>query len=189
MDSRYAKQIALGFLLVYGMERLVETFWKREKLNGAIKSEYSIYLLIGTYLIVYVVVILESLTASRREFLPWLAMVGAGVVVLSTVGRLWAIRTLGPYHSIHIEIYEKHKLIKTGPYQYVRNPYYFSVILEVIGLSLVGNAFVGALMAILVYIPVLCLRIVLEEKALVEKFNGSFAEYASRIPKILPTIL
>lgn len=116
MNSQYGKQIALGFRGLYGTERLVETFLKREKLSGVIKSEYSIYLLIGAYLIVYVVAILESLAASRREFLPWLAWFGAGVVVLSTVGRLWAIRALGPYHSVHIEIYEDHKLIMAGPY-------------------------------------------------------------------------
>lgn len=188
MNSQYAKQIALGFLLFYGMARLVETFWKREKLNGVIKSRYTIYLLVSGYLIVYLVMVLETLVA-RREFLPWLTLCGAGVVMLSTVGRLSTIRTFGPYHSIHIEIREEHKLIMVaGPYQYVRNPYYLSVILEVIGLSLVGNAIVGTLMAICVYMPVLVLRIILEEKALAEKFNGSFAEYMSRIPQIVPRI-
>lgn len=188
MNSRYERQVILGFLLLYGVERLLETFWKREKLNGYIKSEYSIYLLIGAYLIVYLSVIWESLAAAREGFTPWLALLGAWVVVLSTVGRIWAIRTLGSYHSIHVEIYEDHKLVTAGPYQYVRNPYYVSVILEMIGLSLIGNSFVTALATIIVYIPVLVLRIVLEEKALAEKFNGSFAEYAKRIPQLLPRI-
>jgi protein-S-isoprenylcysteine O-methyltransferase Ste14 len=188
MNSQYAKEIALGFLLLYGFERVLETFWRREKRNGHIKSEYSIYLLIVAYLVVYVVASWETLAMNQEEFKPWLALLGVCFVVLSIVGRILAIRALGPYHSIHVEIYEDHKLITAGPYRYVRNPYYSSVILEVIGLSLISNSFVTALVTTMVYLPVLVLRIVLEEKALAEKFNGSFADYARRIPQLLPKI-
>lgn len=182
------KRLVLFFLAFYGLERLFETFWRREKIKGGITSPYSIHLLVGAYLLLYATLIWESVRLENREFSPWLTFSGLTMVALSVAGRNWAIHTLGPYHSIHIEIRDNHKLIQSGPYKYVRNPYYSSVILEAVGLPLVANAFVGALISVFVYLPILVFRIALEEKALEEKFKESFKDYKSRAPRMFPKL-
>ena len=152
-----------------------------------IRARYSIYILIGAYLTLYSVLVWESL--ANRALSMLLTVLGFVLVGFSMAGRLWAIRTLGPFHSIHVEIRENHRLIQSGPYTYIRNPYYVSVILEAMGLPLLVNSFTGALIAVFVYLPVLFLRIFLEEMALEKKFKESFSDYKNHVPRIIPKVV
>jgi methyltransferase len=102
--------------------------------------------------------------------------------------RRWAVNALGDYHSIHIEIRANHPLIKNGPYAYLRHPYYLSVILELLGLPLVGNAFFSFVISLFLYVPFLLLRVYLEEQVMINKFNGEYIKYKKNTPGFLPII-
>ena len=123
------------------------------------------------------------------EFSWWFLSTGIIMVIVSTIGRNWAINTLNLYHSIHIEIRENHELIQSGPYQYVRNPYYLSNLIEAIGLPLVVNAKLAMFIAVFVYIPLLIQRLILEEKALEDKFQAQFVDYRTRVPMVIPRFI
>jgi protein-S-isoprenylcysteine O-methyltransferase Ste14 len=105
------------------------------------------------------------------------------------VSRNWAIRTLGFYHSVYIEIRDVHPLIQAGPYHYVRNPYYLSNLLEIVGLPLVSGSAWGLILAVLMYAPILVLRLMLEEKALTERLGRTFLEYKEQVPRLIPKLL
>jgi protein-S-isoprenylcysteine O-methyltransferase Ste14 len=178
------KQITLLFLISYAIERLLETFWKRTKLNGKILAPYSLSLIVTAYVSFYFVVLRDAFEAESLYHLTIFA--GMTVVIAASLGRHWAIKTLGVYHSIHIEIREKHELIQSGPYLYLRNPYYLSNIIEAIGLPLVVSSKLGILIALFVYTPVLLHRLIREEKALETKFQGLYIDYKRRVPMIVP---
>ena len=113
---------------------------------------------------------------------------GVLLVVLSGLGRYWAIQTLGIYHSIHVEVRHRHELIDLGPYQHVRNPYYLCNIIEALGLAALVNFRPAVLMGVLVYLALLLHRLAVEEKALENKFRESFLDYKRRVPMIIPRI-
>jgi len=182
------KLFTLGFLFSYAVERVLETFWKRSKLHGKIVAPYSLPLIVSAYVSFYLAIFWDWSQMSEVQFSWWFVSIGIAMVIASTVGRHWAISTLGVYHSIHIEIREQHDLIESGPYQYTRNPYYLSNIVEAIGLPLIVNSKLAALIVLLVYLPLLFHRIVLEEKALEDKFNGKFIDYRARLPTLIPRL-
>ncbi len=176
------------FLVVYAVERAAETFWKRDKIKGVLSSPLSLPLLVGTYVLMYLTCLWELTAGVAESFSGWISVVGGVLVLLSTFGRNWAIRTLGPFHSIQIEIRANHELIQSGPYAWVRNPYYLSNVVEAVGLPLVANAFYGGLISLFVYLPVLIVRMVLEERALTKKFGAGFLLYKSRVPRLFPSL-
>lgn len=180
------KQVIFFFLVVYAIERLAETFKRRTKVKGTIIARYSLPLIVIAYVSFYLAVLMAWHELNTESLYHSATLTGMAAVVVSLIGRNWAIKTLGVYHSIHIEIRESHKLIQSGPYFYLRNPYYLSNITEAIGLPLVVNSKLAMTIACFIYLPILFHRLILEEKALETKFQGLFVEYKSRVPMIFP---
>jgi len=180
------KKVIFFFLIVYAVERLLETFWKRTKLNGKILAPYSLPLIVTAYVSFYLAAFWDWYDLDRGSLYNPMMFAGLVAVILSLLGRLWAIKTLGVYHSIHIEIRERHELIQSGPYLYLRNPYYLSNVFEAIALPLIVNSKLAISIAIFVYVPLLLHRLILEEKALEAKFQGLFVDYKRRVPMIFP---
>ena len=180
------KPVIFFFLIAYAVERLLETFWNRAKLKGRIIASYSLPLIVTAYIGLYLVVIWDWYELNAASLYRPMMFVGMAAIILSLFGRNWAIRTLGVYHSIHIEIRESHQLIRSGPYFYLRNPYYLSNIIEAIGLPLIVNSKLATSIAVFVYTPILIHRLILEEKALEAKFQALFVDYKRRVPMIFP---
>ena len=63
-----------------------------------------------------------------------------GLFVAANVIRVMAIRALGRFWSLHVEIREPHQFVQDGPYRIVRHPVYSSFVIEHIAIPLVGNA-------------------------------------------------
>jgi len=186
--SEEMKRLVFVFLVVYAIERILETFWKREKVKGEIIAFYTLPLLVGAHVVIYLVTFWEWVRLGDDEVIWWISLAGMLMVLASVAGRNWAIKTLGSYHSIHVETRQDHELIQCGPYRFVRNPYYLSNMVEVIGLPLASHAWFAMFISGFVYIPVLGFRMMVEEKALESKFQGPFAAYKRQVPRILPKL-
>jgi protein-S-isoprenylcysteine O-methyltransferase Ste14 len=183
------KLFLLGLLLIYGVERVFETFWKRNRIEGHVIAPYTLYLLVMAHFSVFLVALYEGAT---KDAMPTFSsyiiiVVGCLCVAIATRVRISSIQTLGVYHSVQIEIRKNHELIMRGPYHFVRNPYYLSNAIEVIGFPLIVNSLIGATLGLLLYWPCLYLRMVLEERALLEAMRVPFSEYMSRVPRVVPT--
>jgi protein-S-isoprenylcysteine O-methyltransferase Ste14 len=182
------KPIVLLFLVVYAIARFLETFWRRTKLPGEILARYSLPLIVVAYVSFYLLICWEWSILGDAEFRSQRVTAGIISVVLSGLGRYWAIKTLGIYHSIHVEVRHRHELIELGPYRHVRNPYYLCNIIEALGLAGLVNFRPAVLMGLLVYLALLLHRLAVEEKALENKFRQSFLDYKSRVPMIIPRL-
>ena len=181
------KSLVLGFLLIYGIARCAETFWRRPNYKGKVVAPYSIRLIISAYVALYVLVMWD---ANEMVAIPvWSAVTGMLFILGSIAGRNWAIRSLGPYHSIQIEIRNCHELITSGPYRYIRNPYYLSNIVEAVGLVLFVHSWLAILISLIVYLPVLAHRIMLEERALQTECGATFEVYKTQVPRLWPSPL
>ncbi|MGE5218265.1 MAG: methyltransferase family protein [Chloroflexota bacterium] len=162
----------------------METFRKRDKVQGEVVAAYTLYLLVGAHCAVFLAAWHEvGVLPPRFTAMNCIAII---VVVAAAIGRFYSVKTLGVYHSIHIEIRRDHPLISDGPYFFVRNPYYLSNAVEVVGFPLMVNSFLGAGVAMLLYWPCLYLRVVLEERALLEAIKAPFADYMRRVPRFFP---
>lgn len=169
--------------------RCLETFWPRPKISGKIEVPYSLPFIVGAYVSVYLALFWEMKDWQANPASLQLAVVGCLMVGVSILGRHWAIRSLGPFHSIHIEIRDHHTLVSTDAYQYVRNPYYLSNIFEAIGLPLRAGSRSALAISLSVYLPLLVHRMIREEAALSRKLGDPFARYKHEVSMIIPTRL
>jgi protein-S-isoprenylcysteine O-methyltransferase Ste14 len=87
---------------------------------------------------------------------------------------------------VHIEIRDHHRLIKEGPYKYMRHPYYLSVMLELAGFPLIPNAYFSFLISLCFYFPLVFIRLYLEEIEMINKFGDSYNLYKNEIRGLLP---
>ena len=99
---------------------------------------------------------------------------------------IWAIKTLDKYWTIEIEIRDVHPLIKNGPYKYMRHPHYLFLFCEVLGLPLIANAYYSFVFIAIIFIPLIILRFIFEEKALTEKFGAEYLKYKKEVWAFFP---
>jgi protein-S-isoprenylcysteine O-methyltransferase Ste14 len=105
---------------------------------------------------------------------------------LALVVRLWAIRTLGRYWSLHLEIRQDHQLVTEGVYRHMRHPAYSAIMLEVVSVPLVANAYGMLVFAIGWYVTLILLRWHREEREMVSKFGEQYEQYRREVPAFVP---
>jgi protein-S-isoprenylcysteine O-methyltransferase Ste14 len=174
--------IFMGLMTVH---RFWETLFRIERERGEVEKGWTMYVLGIVHTLVGVIAIVEYFWLKRR-LNYYVSLTGLILFTVAFLGRAWAVRTLGRYHSVHIEIREDQPLIKSGPYRYVRHPIYLCVILELLGFPLIPNSYFALLVALFVYVPILILRLFLEERALLKKFGEEYVEYKKKVPCIFP---
>jgi len=80
--------------------------------------------------------------------------------------RLWAIKTLGKYYSHIVREVDAHKIVDSGPYRHIRHPAYAGMILANLGVIIFFFNLITLIICLLILIPAIILRIIIEEKTL-----------------------
>jgi len=117
----------------------------------------------------------------------WLRWTGVGVGVIAGALLTWTLRSLGKNLTDTVVTRTEHTLVTSGPYRWVRHPFYVSLALCVAANSLAtANWFIlasGALLFILIVI-----RTRKEEELLLTKFGDAYRGYMERTGRFLPQI-
>ncbi|CAF1250310.1 unnamed protein product, partial [Adineta ricciae] len=69
--------------------------------------------------------------------LTLVSMLGYMLMIIGGLGRVWCFKTLGRFFTFEVTIRDSHKLIKTGPYAYVRHLSYTFAIILITGMCLI----------------------------------------------------
>jgi len=112
-----------------------------------------------------------------------------GVVVSASAGVLWmwTFRRLGTNLTDTVVTRREHTLVTTGPYRWVRHPFYTSLALFVLGTSLIAaNWFLLA--AGVVFFALMVVRTRTEEQKLLARFGHEYREYMARTGRFVPKI-
>jgi len=117
----------------------------------------------------------------------WPRWTGVGVGVNAGALLIWTLRSLGKNLTDTVVTRTEHTLVTSGPYRWVRHPFYVSLALCVAANSLAtANWFIlasGALLFILIVI-----RTRKEEELLLTKFGDAYRGYMERTGRFLPQI-
>ena len=181
----------IAFMAIVIVCRVGATFrvWmtsrKQRGLRSHISAQWSFYLLFAVSCAIFGGTVLEFFLVNRPYHLVP-AIGGVATFLVANGIRMAAIRTLGPYWSVHIEIREGHQFVQEGIYGIVRHPAYLSFVMEHVAVPLVGNAWWSLLVTGVVYLPLLWFRVAHEDAALVEKFGAPYRAYQQRVGAILP---
>src|SRR2546421_2281066 len=112
---------------------------------------------------------------------------GAAITVLGLLFSLWSRIHLGRYWSGIITLKEGHKLIRTGPYRFVRHPLYSGFLAAVFGTSLVagtGDALIGFAIIFVAYL----VKMSREETVLTNEFGDDYRTFKRERSAIIPFI-
>lgn len=177
--------LPIASVLAIYVVRLVELGTKRDVIAGKIRENLTLrlFLLAGT--VIFLGSIAEFIWL--RPNLRWVPFVAGWICGLASFTiRRQAIAALGKFWSLHVEIRENHEFVQSGPFRWVRHPAYFSMILELLALALICNAFFTLLLIPVFFVPVLIMRIRIEEIALVEKFGDAYRTFQRTKPALIP---
>jgi len=119
--------------------------------------------------------------------MPGHSLIGLALFFLGLGLMLAGQITLGRNYSGTVAIREGHRLITHGLYRYTRNPMYLGLIMAVMGLP-VYVASLSGLITSLFLIPVILVRIKLEEELLGEVFQEAYQKYKERTKRLIPFI-
>lgn len=118
----------------------------------------------------------------------WLRWAGVGLGVLAAALLVWTFRNLGRNITDTVVTRKEHFLVTTGPYRWVRHPFYLSVALAMLANSLViVNWYVFATGAVVFVL--LVLRTSKEEKNLIERFGDDHRQYMATTGRFWPRLL
>jgi protein-S-isoprenylcysteine O-methyltransferase Ste14 len=104
---------------------------------------------------------------------------------LGTAIAIWARYCLGEYWSARVTLKEDHKLIRTGPYAYVRHPIYTGMLLGMIGAALVVGEWRG-LVAVLLALGAHSRKAAREEALLTTEFGSEYLDYRRHTGALFP---
>ena len=117
----------------------------------------------------------------------WLRWFGFVLIGFGSFLLVWTFQNLGKNLTDTVVTRIEHTLVTTGPYRYVRHPFYLAGAVGVVGWSLVtANWFL--FLAPCVPIGFLVARTRIEEEKLVERFGDEYREYMAKTGRFLPKV-
>jgi len=132
--NRMAYWLFIIIFILWAASELFNTLWfRRYKNNRIIQTDDRSYWII--WLVIWISFILSFITRANNLgiFHNSIQYLGLLISMLGICLREWAVLTLGKYFTVTISIQHNQKLIKNGPYHWLRHPSYTGSILYLVG--------------------------------------------------------
>jgi protein-S-isoprenylcysteine O-methyltransferase Ste14 len=123
--------------------------------------------------------------------LPGGPMVDAAGDLITGLGlalTVWARVHLGQHWSGRVELKAEHRVVRSGPYAWLRHPIYAGVLLGVAGSAIVAGE-LTALLAVVVMLAAYLRKIRMEEAVLQETFGPEYAAYRRKVKALVPFVV
>ena len=128
-----------------------------------------------------------SMAWSALPAADWLKWGGVGLGLLASVLLYRTLHHLGTNLTDTVVTRAEATLVTSGPYGWVRHPFYVTVLLLLLSASLItANWFIGLLSIFVCAFFVL--RTPLEEQKLAERFGDDYRAYSQRTGRFLPRL-
>lgn len=113
-------------------------------------------------------------------------IVGMLILIASLVIHIWARQHLRQYYVERVEVQDKHQVINTGPYAFVRHPIITTFFGLAVGLLLLNPSIVTIFIAIYTFWDFS--RAAQQEEELLSKSLPGYAEYMKKTPRYIPAL-
>ncbi len=130
----------------------------------------------------------------RPEWMRWASLevpagvrwVGVALGLLTVPLVHWVLRTLGPNVSETVLTKERHELVTSGPYRWVRHPLYSTGLALFVALGVMAGSWLVLLASVIAALLLRWLVIPREEQALLARFGDRYREYRQTTGRLLP---
>jgi protein-S-isoprenylcysteine O-methyltransferase Ste14 len=117
----------------------------------------------------------------------WMRWIGVAVGVAAGVLLTWTLRTIGKNLTDTVVTRRDHTLVTTGPYRWIRHPFYSSIALAVVANSLTAANWFLFITGSLVF-TLLVVRCGREEENLVCRFGDRYRRYMDQTGRFFPRL-
>lgn len=183
--SVYAFQ--LGWIL-FGAIFIFRKRWPRDKTRR--RDPMSIFGIVIQTASLFAVWMLPRRSYTILPLGYWFHFVTAILVIAIVTISVWtmwsAVRVLGKQWSLQARVLENHKLVREGPYRFVRHPIYTGILGMIVAGGLAWTHWIGLVIALVLFGIGTAIRIRAEEKLLREQFGAAFDDYKRSVPAVLP---
>lgn len=193
-DDVFRLLLAASFLLMapVGIYHRIQAARSGEKLD---RSREGWWMLIGLRLLGVVLfgsfllylIRPESLSWFRMPLPTWLRVLGLAIGFADCFLIVAVFRHLGRNLTDTVVTRRQHTLVTTGPYRWVRHPFYVAYLASVIAVTLVtANAYfaiAGGLTFVLLYV-----RTTQEEAELLRRFGDEYRRYMQTTGRFFPRV-
>ena len=132
-------------------------------------------------------VFFSGLPATRFHLPPEPRVCAALVLMLAGIGlRGWAILTLGRFFTVDVALHEGQRVVRAGPYRWVRHPSYSGALLAFVGVGIAMDNGLSLLFAVVPFLLAVLRRIAVEERALLDGLGEDYAAYARATKRLVP---
>jgi len=164
----------------------------RERLDNLARAEgIKAFILTAILIPLFVAAIILYILAppwmvwARMPIPPILQWFGVAIALGSNALFIWVHRTLDRQWSLSLRIKNEHKLITSGPYQYVRHPMYTALGIYTLGMILI-SADILLLIFLAISLGYNIHRVDREELMLIEEFGDAYRNYMKNTGRFLP---
>ena len=102
--------------------------------------------------------------------------------------RTWAILTLGRFFTTNVAVRTGHRVIRQGPYRWMRHPSYTGGLTTFFGLGLALANWLSLVVLMVMMVTVYIYRMNVEEKVLIVALGDEYLEYARQTKRLIPGI-
>ena len=116
------------------------------------------------------------------EIGQWL---GVALMIGSAAWLMWMYRTLGSNITDTVVTRREAHFVRTGPYQFVRNPMYVGLLALFVGVGIAVGNWLLPLMGGVIF-TLLAIRTRTEERYLLERFPDQYGQYMREVGRFWP---
>ncbi len=118
----------------------------------------------------------------------WPVVLGVGLMVAGMALRRWAIRRLGQWFSIDIRIQDGQRVVRDGPFRWIRHPSYAGLIVTAMGLGLALGTWASFGILTVCFMARFGWRINNEERVLARGLREEYRSYQKTTARLIPWV-
>ncbi|WP_062052246.1 isoprenylcysteine carboxyl methyltransferase family protein [Bacillus sp. JCM 19034] len=182
--------IVYGLILIVILQRLIEVIIAKKneqwmKKQGGYEVGKSHYRYMVMLHMLFFCSLLLEVSLTPPQFYMW-SLIPLSLFLVAQICRGWALSSLGRFWNTRIIVLPGAKVKVKGPYRFIRHPNYLVVVIEIMMLPLLFQAYVTMILFTILNGWILSVRIREEEQALrgVTNYENAFSNKKRFLPII-----
>jgi protein-S-isoprenylcysteine O-methyltransferase Ste14 len=173
--------IALWIAMARGGKAVAERETVYSRLSHYLPLAMAIYLIAAPHVPIAVL---------NDRFVPlslWPVRLGAALAFAGIAFAIWARVTIAGNWSSDVTLKRDHELIVDGPYAFVRHPIYTGILVALAGTGLAVGEW-RAVLAVVLACAAYWRKLTIEEAVMRRQFGEAYAQYAAKVPALVPFV-